>query len=208
MRDTSVVLAGRATASAGWPGCRVPSMPYVLRESSSRRRHSAPTMDVSSPMSSCGSKRSGASAGAGPCVDRSHELDDAAQDIFVLAWTRRHAFKGESAISTWLTRIAINYLSSKRRKHVRRLRIARQHARGPLWLTSGAVANQRDGTDRAMRCIARLPVKLRTAFVLRYQEEMSVEEIGHVLQIPEGTVRSRLYHARLKLRDMMKELDT
>ena len=60
---------------------------------------------------------------------------------------------------------------------------------------------------RAVSCIKRLPRRQRIVFVLRYLEKMSCEEVAHVLGIPEATVRTRVYHGRRRLRQMMRETE-
>ncbi len=56
-----------------------------------------------------------------------------------------------------------------------------------------------------MACIRRLPPKLRTVLVLRYLEERNAAEVAQLLGIPEPTVRSRTFHARKRLRALMKD---
>ena len=136
------------------------------------------------------------------------DLDDAVQDVFALAWVGLKSFRQHSSASTWLTRIAINHYSSKsrssRREHKRaqesELRMdAERPLRGPR--DAAAIVEAR---EQVARCVERLPTKLKQAFVLRYLEEMTVSETANILQVPEGTVRSRVYHARQRLRRMMR----
>jgi RNA polymerase sigma-70 factor (ECF subfamily) len=134
------------------------------------------------------------------------EIDDAAQEIFARACAGLKRFRGDCSPSTWLTRIALNYLTSRRREIARRIRlfsgrpqVIENSRAGPIIRPETAEAHR-----RAMDCIRRLPVKLRTAFVLRYLEEMSCAEVADVLNIPEATVRTRIFYARRKLRAMLR----
>jgi len=135
------------------------------------------------------------------------ELDDVVQDIFMKAWAARNRFRGDANPSTWLTRIAVNHLSSRRRSL--RARIA---AMG-IWRTRRpaepvqpeARLASKEAEERAAQCVRRLSPKLRTVFVLRYLEDMSAAEVSETLKIPESTVRTRAFHARKRLREMMKD---
>ena len=134
------------------------------------------------------------------------EIDDATQEVFAKAFASLKSFRGECELSTWLTRIAINHFTSRKQAFFRRLHIFKNNPT--------VMENAPDGTkhkaelneeyDLAVRCVRKLPIKLREAFVLRYLEEMSCREVAETLEIPEPTVRTRIYHARRKLRDMMK----
>lgn len=134
------------------------------------------------------------------------ELDDAVQDIFMKAWRARTRFRGDAEPSTWLTRIAVNHLASRRRSI--RVRIAGMTSWGlrPVVqpIQPDVTLASREAEDRAAACIRRLSSKLRAVFVLRYLEEMSAAEVSRLLAIPEATVRTRAFHARKKLREMMK----
>lgn len=134
------------------------------------------------------------------------ELDDAAQEVFVRVCAGVKRFRGESSLSTWLTRIAVNYYTSQRRAMFRRLRTFLPQTEGieriPAKPTGNAQASE--AYDRAVACVRRLPVKQRQVFVLRYLEEMSCVEVAETLGIPEATVRTRAFYACRKLRDMMK----
>jgi len=134
------------------------------------------------------------------------ELDDAVQDVFAAAWAGAATFRGDCATSTWLTRIAVNYFVSRHRAWMRRVRL---FVRGGAAVESavdpgGLTPAQAEAHARAVVCIRRLPEKLRAVFVLRYIEEMTAAEVSDVLGIPEATVRTRAFHARQQLRDMMR----
>ena len=135
-----------------------------------------------------------------------NEIDDAAQEIFARACAGLKRFRGECAPSTWLTRIAVNYLSSRKRAISRRLRLFSDETDvfEQVSSTSARSAETCEAHTRAMDCIRRLPVKLRTAFILRYLEEMSCADVAETLGIPEATVRTRIFHARRKLREMLR----
>ncbi|MCC6698577.1 MAG: RNA polymerase sigma factor [Candidatus Hydrogenedentes bacterium] len=134
------------------------------------------------------------------------ELDDAVQDVLAKAWAARGRFRGDAAQSTWLTRVALNHFTSIRRGWLRNLKT---FVRDPFATMSEPAPNTEhavrdEAHERAVACIQRLPRKLRLVFVLRYLEEMSCADVAETLRIPEVTVRTRVYHARKKLREWMK----
>jgi len=137
------------------------------------------------------------------------ELDDAVQDVFAKAWAARNRFRGDAAQATWLTRVAINHFTSRRRVWLRRLQT---FLRDPIAMeraeTRGGQAVERnEAHERAVACVRKLPPKLRQAFVLRYLEEMTCVDVAETLRIPEATVRTRIFHARKKLREWMKDYE-
>jgi len=134
------------------------------------------------------------------------EIDDAAQEIFVRACTGANRFRGDCTPSTWLTRIAVNYLCSRRRKMLRRRNVISTDRETVAQVAVGRPDGVEiaDAHERAVECIRRLSGKLRAAFVLRYIEEMSCAEVAETLGVPQSTVRTRIYHARKKLRRMMR----
>jgi len=133
------------------------------------------------------------------------ELDDAVQEVFVRAWLGAPRFRGACAPSTWLTRIAVNYFVSRRRALMRRMRrMVRGEVSAEQPLPAQPRPEVREAHERAVGCIRRLPRRLREVFVLRYLEEMPCKEVAETLTIPEATVRTRAYHARRRLRAMLK----
>lgn len=139
--------------------------------------------------------------------DRS-EAEDAVQSAYLKAFGSIDLFEGRSALSTWLTRIAINEALAR----VRSLKRRRS------WLETEGVAvmdthRKIDAPDERLareqvrgmmeQAIAALPDIFRTVFVLRDVEGLSVEETSDALDIPAATVKSRLFRARRKLRESL-----
>jgi RNA polymerase sigma-70 factor, ECF subfamily len=137
------------------------------------------------------------------------ELDDAVQEVFARAWEGLAAFRSEADLSTWLIRIAVNHFTSRRQAmgRWRRLFVQKADTLGEYGADSAAFERSETCAEAralALESINRLPVKLRRAFVLHYVEGMSCREAAKVLGIPEATVRTRLYNARVKLRHMLR----
>ncbi|CAL61655.1 putative RNA polymerase sigma factor [Herminiimonas arsenicoxydans] len=151
------------------------------------------------------------------------EAEDVLQEAYLLAYRNIEKFRGESALSTWLTRIVINEAIGRSRKSRRRAEIIRLDSdnTSPLEYEVAEVNMNEATTEQpesaALRAEARrmlerqidaLPDVFRTVFVLRALEEMSVEEVSRCLDVPEATVRSRFFRARGMLREALaREID-
>ena len=135
------------------------------------------------------------------------EAEDVAQETFLRAHRALPEFRGEAKLSTWLyaiaSRLCLTRLGSGEHAAIRQDegsigRLA-QDADGP------DVALERSELETALhRAIAGLPDDRRIVIVLRDLEGLSYEEIGEALDLPAGTVRSRLHRARLDLREKLE----
>ncbi len=124
------------------------------------------------------------------------ELDDAVQEAFVKIWQKLESFDGRSRLSTWCYRVALNVALDRLRARKR----ATPHEE--LSERLGREASQETqlaGKDLVTRAMDRLDEKHRSVFVLHVFEELGLAEIAQILEIPEGTVKSRLFHARKEL---------
>jgi len=152
------------------------------------------------------------------------EAEDALQDAYLLAFRNMGKYRGESSLSTWLTRIVVNEAIARSRKSNRRAEVIQLAGDGESpGALEHAMAHETDESNTgqperaAMRADARrlleqkideLPAAFRTVFVLRALEEMSVEETAACLGIPEATVRTRFFRARSMLRESLsREFD-
>ena len=121
------------------------------------------------------------------------------QDTFVRAFDRLESFRGESALSTWITAIAISVVYNGQRK-VRRLRsreVELEHAE-PM-----AVTTRQADPDLKVKlnaAIDSLPEGYRTVFLMHDVEGFTHEEIGSALGIQDGTSKAQLSRARARLR--------
>ncbi len=131
---------------------------------------------------------------------------DVAQDAFVQAFLKLETFRGSAAFYTWLYRIAFNLAMSHRRRQrpTVSLDVSRsEHGLEPVDSQPPPEA-QLARCDRARlvhAALAELAVDYRQVVVLRELEGCRYEEIAQILELPIGTVRSRLFRARLQLRD-------
>src|SRR5262249_43981584 len=135
------------------------------------------------------------------------EAEDAAQEAFVRAHRALSQFRGDAKLSTWLyaitSRVCLTRLGLGERGMIRQGEDSIQR-----------LAHDADGPDAALeqteleaalhRAIAELPEDRRIVIVLRDLEGPSYEEIAEALDLPAGTVRSRLHRARLDLREKLE----
>jgi len=131
------------------------------------------------------------------------EAEEHTQDVFVRAWERLASFRGESAFSTWLHRLAVNEVLQARRAAGRRsARVGLALDPADLEQVAAPAAAGPPSPDLA-QAIGRLPEGARAVFVLHDVEGYQHEEIGTLLGIAEGTSKAQLFRARRLLREML-----
>jgi RNA polymerase sigma-70 factor (ECF subfamily) len=126
------------------------------------------------------------------------EADEVTQDVFVRVWEKLGTFRGESAFGTWLHRLAINVMLSRRQWHgQRRDRFIPDDAVLENLPARGA---SRDFGLDFETAIARLPQGARAIFLLHDVEGYRHEEIARELDVTTGTTKAQLHRARMLLR--------
>ena len=152
-------------------------------------------------------------------VGHPEDAADLVQETFVRAMQNVAKFEGKSTLYTWLFRIAINLsLSHRRSQRYRKAAsldgrqndhddlnqqaasLRRELAQGTE-LDPAAQAEIRLEHERVVEALARLDPDFRAIIVLRDVEDCDYEQIGEILDLPVGTVKSRLFRARAALRD-------
>ncbi len=133
---------------------------------------------------------------------------DIVQDAFVQAYLKLNTFRGSSAFYTWLYRIAFNLAMSHARKQRPTASLDQAKAGFGGEPVDGAGppdANlaQRERVEMVHAALASLSDEYRQILVLRELEGCRYDEIAEILDLPAGTVRSRLFRARLQLRDQL-----
>jgi RNA polymerase sigma-70 factor (ECF subfamily) len=128
------------------------------------------------------------------------DAEDLLQEIFLLAYRKLPEFRGDSTVGTWLYRLAMNrcldHLKSRQtRASGATTTLDEETIPGPRRVPDGGI--KRLDLERA---IARLPEGARAAFVLHDVEGFQHHEIASILGISEGTSKSQVHKARLKLR--------
>ncbi len=129
--------------------------------------------------------------------------EELTQDVFVQAWRKLGAFRGESAFSSWLHRIAVNQVYQAGRSEKRRL--ARVFTTAEPGTLDGANHMADPGVRLDLeRAIRKLPQGARAAFVLHDVQGYTHGEIGDLMGIAEGTVKAQLHRARKLLRKALE----
>lgn len=151
--------------------------------------------------------------------------EDLAQEAFLKAFEKLDKFRGGSRFYTWLFRIATNLALSYRRRlvrvkfhslqartgadeepnaslaDIRTAELAKSRNPGPE-----AVAIAREDALKVHQALDELDEEFRTVVILRDTEDMSYDEISEILEIPHGTVKSRLHRARKILKEKLSDL--
>lgn len=142
------------------------------------------------------------------------EASDVVAEAFVRVYNALHNFKGQSAFTTWLYRILTNCFLDIRKKERSRPSISLEAA---LLTPDGELERQVEDPNRTPHeeaernerernvesAVAMLPEYQRAMIVMYHAEMMSYEEIASALDLPIGTVKSRLNRARLSLRELL-----
>ncbi len=139
------------------------------------------------------------------------QAEDVVQDAFVQAFVKLESFKGNSAFYTWLYRIAFNTAVSHRRR--KKVEVSVEHSREQTGAepidTADAPGDRLERQERVgqvRRALDALSEQHRAILVLREMDGCCYETISDILDLPIGTVRSRLHRARLQLRDQLHEV--
>lgn len=131
-----------------------------------------------------------------------HLAEDAAQEAFVRAWRGLHGYQPRSPFRNWVYRIAINAA----RDVLRRRRETVDVESLPLAAPNGgpeAALQNKERDELVRQAVSALPPASREVLVLREYEGLSYREIADTLNIPTGTVMSRLNYARTRLREAL-----
>lgn len=140
------------------------------------------------------------------------DAEELAQEVFVAAFKAIDRFRGDSRLSTWLYRVAVNHAKNRQKYLARRATLAHRphdeafHRANPGEMpTTGAIpgpeaaAVGRQAEDHVRAALAALDEEQRTLLVLRDVEGLSYDAIREVTGLAEGTVKSRLHRARAAL---------
>lgn len=131
--------------------------------------------------------------------------EDAAQETFIRAWLHFASYRPQTSLRNWLYRIAVNAATDMLRKEKRIL----LHAFEDLSLKDPqpgpeALFSQEERATLVQKAVLSLPDACRAVLVLREYEGLSYQEIADALEIPVGTVMSRLNYARKLLKEKLE----
>ena len=150
-------------------------------------------------------------------VRNPEDAKEISQEAFVKAFQKLHTFRLESKFYTWLCRISINLSIDHLRKKGRRSHsefdegIAIKNSSGDI-IESHSSSRPDKALERSqlhqriIQEVEKLPSEQKQAIVLREIDGLSYREISEIMNIPEGTVMSRLFYARKKLQEALRDL--
>jgi RNA polymerase sigma-70 factor (ECF subfamily) len=134
------------------------------------------------------------------------EAEDCTQEAFIQAWKKLGKFRGDSAFSTWMHRIAVNAVLGRIRKSKReqdRIRVVAEQAEASPVTVAADTGELRDLAE----AIDRLPQGARHVFVLNAVYGYSHEEASNMLGIAVGTSKAQLHRARRMLAEQLEKQD-
>jgi RNA polymerase sigma-70 factor (ECF subfamily) len=133
--------------------------------------------------------------------------EDIVHDTFVALPRAMRAYRGESPLRAFLIGVAVNHSRRHIRASARRRRATERMAQqaAPPVLDGAAAMDRRRLAHRLWLALDQLPLDQRIAFVLCEVEQRSSTEVAAIVDAPEGTVRSRVFHARKRLRALLGE---
>ena len=146
-------------------------------------------------------------------VDHAEDAQDVVQDAFLNAYQALDSFKGDSLFFTWLYRIAVNTAISLKRKQRVVISMDAGRPEGAVvepadrseFSRPGQALEQAEQERRIQRALNQLSPEHRAVLVMKDMEGQKYETMAEILQVPIGTIRSRLHRARVELRDILSK---
>ena len=139
-------------------------------------------------------------------MNNSALVDDIAQEVFITVYRNLKHFRFESQFTTWLYRITVNRCKDYLRKiNVRRIFSPLEE--GNEVSEFGIPVEENDVSRIVMNAISKLPVKLRMPLILKDIEGFSYQEISESLNCEMGTVKSRIFRGRERLKEILQPLE-
>jgi RNA polymerase sigma-70 factor (ECF subfamily) len=132
-------------------------------------------------------------------VGHAADAEDVLQETFAGAFKGLSGFEQRASVKTWLTRILI--LQAARLRRDRKRRIEKSEEANPATAGESGLTGTKIDVHAAM---AKLSAEHREVLLLREFEQMTYEEIAIVLDVPRGTVESRLHRARAEMKELLK----
>lgn len=145
----------------------------------------------------------------GICLRMMRDRDaalDAVQETFVTVFRKADRYQAKAAFSTWLYRVAVNTCYDQLRKAKRRRTEPLPEATDPADPKSGDLINAAELRPDIERALQKLPVEFRSAVVLVDLEGLALEQAGHILEVPVGTIKSRVFRGRRILAESLGNL--
>jgi RNA polymerase sigma factor (sigma-70 family) len=134
--------------------------------------------------------------------------DDVTQDVFLKVYEKLDSYRAEASLKTWLLRITRNRVYDLRRSFfLRRVTLVDFFVEKGNHPSAELQALDRYVHDTTWASVLKLPLKYREVLILNAHHGLSIAEISDLLRVGESTVKSRLYRARKKAHESLKEAD-
>ena len=138
-------------------------------------------------------------------LNNTADAEDIAQETFLRFYRMMHQYKGESSLRTYLTKIAMNLSLNMLKK--RKAEAWKNRELSDNWLSDGVDSYKKlDDSALIEAALTALPEEFRSVVVLRLVQGFSTKETAGLLDIPQGTVLSRLARGQQKLREIIMKL--
>jgi RNA polymerase sigma factor (sigma-70 family) len=135
-------------------------------------------------------------------IENKAEAEEVAQDAFVKAFKYLASFQQESKFSTWLYRIVFNTAISYKRKNKIRFS-STDSVQAGYWHDA---LESNDKKKFIAQAISLLPENDQNVIVLFYMQELTLDEVAGIIQLPVNTIKVRVHRARMKLAELLKQI--
>jgi len=139
-------------------------------------------------------------------VSNSQEAQDVTQETFIRAWKGIKNFRGESGFRTWLYRILMNLCYDRyHRLYVEKnhLSIENEDLEIPVGSMLDHISDQSELREFIHQQLNKLPEVYRLVLSLRFQQDLSYQEISEVMEMPIGTVKTTIFRAKAQLKELL-----
>ena len=152
-------------------------------------------------------------------VQNDAAAEDVLQEVFLRLWTRASQWQGTGSLAGWLLRmagnLALNQLRSQKRRRQQPLELHGKQDEDdlatPAWMTDrdslqpDEALEHQENVEKLTFLVDQLPMHQRQVIRLVHEAEMDIRDVANQLNVPTGTIKSRLYYARKKLSDEWEE---
>ena len=135
------------------------------------------------------------------------DANDIMQNAFLKAWTNIDSFRGDSKVSTWIFRIAINEALSFLQRKRDLISLDSDEATGVFQLEADTDFNGDKAQFEFQKAIASLPDKQRLVFNMKYFDEMKYEEMSEIFGTSVGALKASYHHAVKKIEKFLEDID-
>ena len=135
------------------------------------------------------------------------DVDDLIQRTFLACVEGRDRFRADSSLKSYILGISRNQLLMYLRRRQRRESSVEDVPVAQVWGTPSRVLAEREEEKLLLEALRSIPLELQTVVELYYWEQLSVAQIAEIIEIPPGTVKSRLYRARDAIRTALSAMN-